>query len=256
MKIISWNINGIRAILKKEKIKEIEKEKPDILCFQETKIDQEALEKINIDKESTLIKEWSFSNIKKGYSGVSNWSKLSPLKTSEMDIKEFDQEGRFLLQEYQDFYLINAYFPNGQSSHKRVPYKLDFSYKLLELAKKLNKKKGVIICGDVNTAHTDIDLSNPKKNKKTTGFLPEEKNFIDDIIRSGFVDAFRYFHPIKKEQYSWWSYRTAARQRNIGWRIDYFFVSSDIKDKLKSCYYLDKFLGSDHCPIVLEIDLK
>ena len=253
MKILSWNINGLRAVIRKKNLEDVLNLDYDVYCFQETKINQETLPK-DLETKYNFNKSWSFSDIKKGYSGVSNWSKNEPLNTKNFNIKKFDQEGRILVQEYENFYLINGYFPNGQGTHIRVPYKLEFSYKVLELAKKLEKKKGVIICGDINTAHTEIDLSNPKSNKNTTGFLPIERKFIDDLINDGFIDCFRYLNPNKKEQYSWWSYRTAARKRNVGWRIDYFFISEKLKDKLVDCYYLDEILGSDHCPIVLELD--
>lgn len=251
MKIISWNINGIRAIERKGKLDEILSKKFDIYCFQETKIDQVNLDKMNLQFKD-YFKYWNFSTVKKGYSGVSSWSNKEPISIKMMNIEEFDQEGRFLLLEFNDFFLINGYFPNGQDSHARVPYKLKFSYKVLEIANELKKEKGVIICGDINTAHDQIDLARPSQNKNSTGFLKNERKYIDDLIINGFIDCFRYFNS-DKIQYSWWSYRAGARQRNIGWRIDYFFVSDNFIDKVKDCSYLDRFEGSDHCPVILEL---
>ena len=254
MKILSWNINGLRAIIRKNRIEELLKLKCNIYTFQETKIDEESLNKISF--KDSLNKYWSFSTIKKGYSGVSTWSDIEPINISIMKNKKFDQEGRFLLTEFEDFYLINGYFPNGQDSHARVPYKLEFSYEVLKLANKLKKKKGVIICGDINTAHTEVDLARPKQNKNSTGFLPNERKFIDDLVKDGFIDCFRFLNPNKNDQYSWWSYRGGARDRNVGWRIDYFFVSENFINRVKDCKYLKEFEGSDHCPLILELTTK
>lgn len=255
MKILSWNINGIRAIERKGKLDDILSKKFDIYNFQETKIDKENLEKMNLNFKD-YNKSWSFSTIKKGYSGVSTWSKEKPLNIKLMQNKKFDQEGRFLLTEYKNFYLINGYFPNGQDSHARVPYKLEFSYEVLKLAKKLENKKGVIICGDINTAHNEIDLARPNQNRKSTGFLLNERKFIDDLINNNFIDCFRFLNPKKENQYSWWSYRGKAKENNVGWRIDYFFISNNLIPFLNDCYYMDNYEGSDHCPLILELKFK
>jgi exodeoxyribonuclease III len=252
-KILSWNVNGIRAVYKKELFLPLFKINPDILCIQETKADESQLV-----KELREIKEYSsyFSSAeKKGYSGVCIYTKEKPEKVEiGFGIKEFDSEGRILIAYYNHFVLFNIYFPNGKASKERFKYKMGFYEAFLDFADKLKKKgNNIIVCGDVNTAHTEIDLSRPKENEDVSGFLPEERAWLDKLIAHGYSDTFRMF--IKDGgHYSWWDYKTAARERNIGWRIDYFFVSNSIKDKIKSAFILKDVMGSDHCPVGIDFN--
>ena len=256
MKIISWNVNGIRACIKKGFWEFFEKENADIINIQENKAQFDDVKDLVIRKQYDLM--WAQAE-KKGYSGVSSWYlKNIGIKASVgIGQEQFDVEGRTVILEHDKFFLINGYFPNGRSDHSRVKYKLEYSYNIFKLANALQREtgKGIIVCGDINTAHKEIDLARPKQNKNTTGFLPIERKFIDDIEKMGYVDCFRLKNPEKKDEYSWWSYRARARENNVGWRIDYFFVSEDLKDKVFNCYYDNKQLGSDHCPVILEIDI-
>jgi len=240
MKIISWNVNGIRAVLRKGAFSTFD---ADILCIQETKAHKEQLpdELINIPGYFSYFAQAE----RKGYSGVAVYSKKEPLSVET----GWDNEGRTLILEYDDFYLLNTYFPNGNASKERLQFKLDFYEKYLEMVKSLNKS--VIICGDVNTAHKEIDLSRPNENRNKSGFLPIECSWIDKLVASGFIDSFRIFHK-EGENYSWWDMKTRARERNVGWRIDYFFVSSDFSERLKDAYILSDVMGSDHAPIGIE----
>jgi len=240
MKLISWNVNGIRAVLRKGAFTTFD---ADILCIQETKAHKEQLsdELINVSGYFSYFADAE----RKGYSGVAVYSKKEPLSVKN----GWDSEGRTLILEYDDLYVLNTYFPNGKASKERLKFKLDFYEKYLETVKKLDKP--VIICGDVNTAHKELDLSRPKENRKTSGFLPIECDWIDRLLESGFTDSFRKFHK-EGENYSWWDMKTRARDRNVGWRIDYFFVSDDIADKLKDAYILTDVMGSDHAPIGIE----
>jgi len=260
IKIISWNINGIRACSKKEEgLPELLKShNPDILAFQETKIQEKDLSD-QLALKHRFKSTWAFSTIKKGYSGVAILTKpeISIIsEKSNIDIKKFDQEGRTTIQEFGKFFLINGYYPNGQDSHARVPFKLEYSEEILKFAKKLRKEtgKGIILCGDFNTAHTEIDLARPKQNKNSTGFLPVERKFLDKLEKNSFIDLFRHFHKDQLDQYSWWSYRGGARSRNVGWRIDYFFATEDLLPYIKDCIYLDQQMGSDHCPVQITLD--
>ncbi|HPN88805.1 MAG TPA: exodeoxyribonuclease III [Candidatus Omnitrophota bacterium] len=252
MKLISWNVNGIRAIAKKGFLEWLEKESPDILCLQETKSspDQLSDELLTPKGYETF---WSSAE-KKGYSGVGIFTKIKPLKIShKIGKKEFDSEGRTIIAEFEDFILFNIYFPNGGSGNKRVPFKMAFYEKFLKKVNKSKKEgKKIIICGDVNTAHTEIDLSRPKENQKNTGFLPEEREWITKFINNGYVDTFRH---LNKEggHYTWWDYKTGARARDIGWRIDYFFVTENLLASLKNAFILKNVFGSDHCPIGIEL---
>lgn len=255
---MSWNVNGIRACANKGFLEFLEIEKPDVLCLQETKAWPEQLD------ESLLAPKGYESHFalaeKKGYSGVAIFVKKrrKPLSVKiGLGIEEFDREGRTIIMEFEDFILINGYFPNGQRDHGRVDYKLRYSREVADQALKLkkSKKKEVIICGDVNTAHHPIDLKNPKTNKKTTGFLPIEREWVSEFLELGFNDIFRLKHGEDPDHYTWWSYRGDCRTRNIGWRIDYFFVTDDLVDKTKKSYHLPKVMGSDHCPIGLELNL-
>jgi exodeoxyribonuclease III len=249
-------VNGLRAVLKKGFDDWFIKGKYDIVCLQETKAhkDQIPLEWQNPKNYSTYFAEAE----KKGYSGVAIYEheKHSSSKVSiGLGKEEFDREGRTIIAEYDEFILINAYFPNGQRDLSRVPFKLDFSEYLVKKALSLQKKTGkeILITGDLNTAHSEIDLANPKQNKKSTGFLPEEREWVDKFLSRGFVDVFRHFYPNKTGEYTWWTYRGDCRERNIGWRLDYFFATENFCKKIKKIRHLPKVHGSDHCPVELTL---
>ncbi|GAA0723872.1 exodeoxyribonuclease III [Clostridium malenominatum] len=252
MKIYSWNVNGLRAIAKKNFYEWIEEEKPDILCIQETKIDEGKLEESlsNINRYKSYF---SFAD-KKGYSGVATYTNMEPLKVEKgIHIERFNNEGRILVTEFEEFTLLNIYFPNGQMNEERLTYKLDFYDAMLEYCNSLVASgKKLIICGDYNTAHREVDIKNAKANEKTSGFLPIERAWIDKFISNGYTDVYRHFNP-EKIEYSWWSYRFKARERNTGWRIDYFFVSNNLLDSIKDARILTDIMGSDHCPIMIEL---
>lgn len=254
MRIYSWNVNGIRAIFKKNFLDFIKEEDPDILCLQETKIQDDKLED-NIRNIPPYYSYFSFAK-RKGYSGVAIYSKIKPISVKYgIGIDEFDSEGRILIAEFKEFILFNVYFPNGQKNEERLKYKLDFYDALFKYCDSLvESNKRIVICGDYNTAHKEIDLKNPKANKNTSGFLPIERQWIDKIIEKGYIDTFRYKTP-EKIQYSWWSYRFKARERNAGWRLDYHFVSENLIEKVKRSEILDSIYGSDHCPIILELEI-
>ncbi|WP_432661826.1 exodeoxyribonuclease III [Wukongibacter baidiensis] len=250
MKIYSWNVNGIRAVQKKGFVDWVKEEQPDILCIQETKanVDQLDEEIINIDGYHSYFS----SAERKGYSGVATYSKIKPLSVKHgIGIERFDSEGRFLITEYPEFILFNIYFPNGQKDDERLKYKMEFYDALLEYCEDLKSQgKKLIISGDYNTAHREIDLKNPKSNEKRSGFLPIERAWIDKFISHGYVDTFRHFHE-DEVKYSWWSYRFKAREKGVGWRIDYHFVSDNLIDDLKGAEILDDVMGSDHCPVAI-----
>lgn len=254
MKLISWNINGVRAWHKKGNFEWFKQENPDIFCVQETKADI-----TQIPTEMTGTKDYfayfASSKVKKGYSGVAVLTKTEPQKVEyRLGIKEFDDEGRLLILHFKDFVLLNCYFPNGGQGEHRIEYKLRFYKAFLQKCENLKKQgKSIIFCGDVNTAHNEIDLARPKENQKNTGFLPIERAWIDKVVEKGFIDTFRYKNP-DAVKYSYWDMKTFARQRNVGWRIDYFFISNDLKKNLKEANILENILGSDHCPIEITID--
>lgn len=255
IKIISWNVNGIRAIHKKGFIKWLLNENPDILCIQETKASEDQLPRTlkHVDGYHSYFQAAE----KKGYSGVAIYTKIKPEKVEYgFKIPEFDREGRTLIADYGDFILLNIYFPNGKMSDERLRYKLEFYDALLDYANNLKENgKNVVICGDLNTAHKEIDLARPKENEKISGFLPIERAWIDKFLSNGYMDTFRMFNSAG-ENYTWWSYRTRARERNVGWRLDYFFVNNEFKDKIKSAYILNEVMGSDHCPVGINIELE
>lgn len=254
LKLVSWNVNGVRAVLKKGFLDWVNRETPDILGIQETKAHLEQVDgKWNLPNEYDLY--WNAAE-RKGYSGVAAFSKIQPVSVKYgFGIDRFDIEGRVITLEFPTFTLLNIYFPNGQRDLGRLQYKLDFYDATLEYCRALRERgKKLIICGDFNTAHKEIDLKNPKENEKTSGFLPVERQWIDKFIAHGYVDIFRSFHPDEPGHYSWWTYRFNARARNIGWRIDYFFVSDDFVDSVKDAYITPEVVGSDHCPIVLEVE--
>jgi len=255
MKIISWNVNGIRAVLKKGLLDFLVKEAPDVLCLQEIKISDEA---IRLIKLSFLGYEVYWNPAKRpGYSGTAVLVK-SDIKnligvTNGIGKEIFDNEGRMQVLEFKNYYLLNGYFPNANSELSRLDYKLEFNKQLLKIVKLLGKKKSVIITGDYNVAHQEIDLARPKENINSPGFTPQERASMNKLIDSGFVDTFRHING-DKIKYSWWSYRATARKRNVGWRIDYFCVSDKLKKQVKNADILDEVMGSDHAPVLLEID--
>lgn len=251
LKIVSWNVNGLRAIAKKGFFNFLKKEKPDVLCIQETKSQQSQLPKELLDIEGYAA---YFNDANdKGYSGVVAYCREKPIRIELFqDDKTFDREGRIVMLEFAKFYLLNVYFPNGKQSPARLNYKLKFYDHFLDVIVRLDKRKPVIFCGDINTAHTDIDLSRPNENSKISGFLPIERQWIDKVIARGFVDCFRLFNK-KPGQYTWWDIKTGARKRNVGWRIDSFFASERIRNRIQSCEHLTKVLGSDHCPVSLDV---
>ncbi|MFC1757052.1 exodeoxyribonuclease III [Patescibacteria group bacterium] len=252
IKIISWNVNGLRALHRKELLLPfIKKQKPDILCLQETKANEEQLsEEIRIVEKYHSF--FSSSQKKKGYGGVAIYTKEQPQKIEYgMGIKKFDEEGRVLVAYFKDFVLFNIYVPNA-GNMTRLPYKMEFYKEFLKYIKK--QKKPVIFCGDINTAHNEIDLARPKNNENHTGFLPIERAWFDKVIKTGYVDVFRNFYPKKTDAYTYWDIKTCARERNVGWRLDYFFVSKLFINNVKSTKILSDVFGSDHCPI--ELNLK
>ncbi len=252
MKLISFNVNGIRAIEKKGFFQWMEQESPDVLCLQETKAHPDQLIEKILQPEG--YKSFWSSAEKKGYSGVAIYTKKQPKSVEEgIGVKEFDSEGRTLIADYGDFILFNIYYPNGGQGNKRVPFKMGFYDAFLKKAESLRKKgKSLIICGDVNTAHTEIDLARPKENVKNTGFLPEEREWVSKFINCGYIDTFRHF--VKEGgHYTWWDYFTKARERDVGWRIDYFFITPDLLPRLKKAFILKDVMGSDHCPVGIEL---
>lgn len=253
MKILSWNVNGLRAVEKKGFLSWLAKENPDILCVQETKCDPSQLTEALL-KPRGYKTFWSSAE-KKGYSGVAVFTKKEPVAVSDkLGKKEFDREGRHLILDFGDFVLFNIYFPNGGAGNKRVPYKMNYYDKFLKTADALVQKgKNVVVCGDVNTAHTEIDLARPKGNEENTGFLPQERAWVSKFISHGYVDTFRHAHPGEPDHYTYWDYKTGARARNVGWRIDYFFVNEKLLPKVRAAFILKNVLGSDHCPIGIEI---
>lgn len=251
MKLISWNVNGLRAALNKGFNDFFEEINADIFCIQETKLQEGQVE--FAPKEYNIY--WN-SAVKKGYSGTAVFSKIKPESvTYGINIKEHDQEGRVITLEYKDFYLVNCYTPNSKRELERLEYRMQWEDSFREYLKKLNVNKPVILCGDLNVAHNEIDLKNPTTNRHNAGFTDEERKQMSNLLNSGFVDSFRYLYPDKKDCYSWWSYMFHAREKNAGWRIDYFIVSDNIKDKIIDSKIHSEIFGSDHCPVELEIKL-
>jgi len=252
IRIISWNVNGIRAVHRKGFLDWFMKEKPDILCIQETKAVRKQFppDIRSINGYHTYFSEAE----RKGYSGVAQYSKLKPKTVKNgLGIEKFDLEGRTLISDYGDFVLFNIYFPNGKMSPERLQYKMEFYDAFLDYADQLKDEgRNIMVCGDVNTAHKEIDLAHPKENSKISGFLPEERAWIDKFLSHGYVDTFREFNP-QPEQYTWWSYRTRARERNVGWRLDYFFVNQEFMDRVQASYILSEVMGSDHCPVGIDL---
>jgi len=253
MKLISWNVNGIRAATKKGFLDYLNQEEPDILCIQESKAHKEQLTS-EILKDHGYHTYWH-SGIRKGYSGVATFCKKEPLYVQEgLGIKKYDDEGRVLLTEHENFLLYNIYFPNGQKDDVRLKYKLDFYDDLLPIINdQIESGNNVIIAGDWNTAHHPIDLARPKENLKISGFMPMERKKLDEYVADGWVDTFRLFNK-EPNRYSWWSYRSGARPRNVGWRIDYFFINDGLSEMCLDADIHQDILGSDHCPISLTLD--
>jgi exodeoxyribonuclease-3 len=252
--MLSWNVNGIRAITRKGFPEWLMQQMPDILCVQEIKAAEEQFPPVT--GEESGYHRYICSAEKKGYSGVALWSRDIPETVGcGFGFPEFDGEGRTLFADYGDFILFNVYFPNGKASAERLAYKMAFYRSFLRHVRSLRERgRRVIICGDVNTAHREIDLARAKENAGVSGFLPEERAWIDDLISLGFIDTFRMFNT-EAGQYTWWDYKTRARDRNIGWRIDYFFVSSDLASRVRSASILSDTEGSDHCPVELVLEV-
>ncbi|MHC1593577.1 MAG: exodeoxyribonuclease III [Methermicoccaceae archaeon] len=252
LSILSWNVNGLRAVYKKGFLDWLLKAEPDILCVQETKATEEQLPSRlkAIDGYNMYLS----SAERKGYSGVALYSKIEPKSIKRgFGIERFDSEGRVLIADYEDFVLFNVYFPNGKASQERLDYKMEFYDAFLSYVDELKSRgKKIVVCGDVNTAHKEIDLARPKQNEEVSGFLAEERAWIDRFLSHGYVDTFRAFNG-QPAQYTWWSFKTRARERNVGWRIDYFFVSENLMEDVKSAYILSDVKGSDHCPIGIDI---
>lgn len=248
MKIVTWNVNGLRAVMKKDFMASYKALKPDVICLQETKLQKDQIpDEIN---KLNLYKYYSFA-LKKGYSGTAIISKVEPLSVSYgIGSTEHDDEGRSITLEYEDYYLVNAYVPNAQPELKRLDFRSDWEKKILKYLKKLDKKKPVIYCGDLNVAHNEIDLKNPKANIGMPGFSYEERAMMDTLLEKNFKDAYRELYP-EKIEYTWWSYRANARENNTGWRIDYFVVSERLMPKIKRVEIHSEIYGSDHCPVEL-----
>jgi exodeoxyribonuclease-3 len=256
MRILSWNVNGIRAVAKKGMIDWLVKDNADIICLQETKVfEPQELDK-SILSPGNYASYWNAALEKKGYSGVVIYSRRQPIKIEKsLGNKKFDTEGRTLVAYYDNFALLNIYFPNGKQNDDRLQYKMDFYDAFLSFCDGLKKRKlPLIMCGDYNTAHKEIDLARPKENQDVSGFLPRERTWIDEYISHGYIDTLRMFHP-EPGLYSWWDMKSGARARNVGWRIDYFFVSEDLKPNLKDAFIARDVFGSDHCPIGIEIQI-
>jgi exodeoxyribonuclease-3 len=253
-KLVSWNVNGIRAAEKKGFVDTIKKIAPDIIGLQETKAQENQLSKelLSIEGYQSF---WNSAE-KKGYSGVAVYTKESPLSVSKgIDSPEHDIEGRAITLEFNQFYLINLYFPNAQDKLKRIDYKIQFNDALLDYANQLREKKTVILCGDFNVAHKPIDLANPKRNENNAGYSPQERAWFTKFIASGYVDTFRAFND-QPNQYTWWSYRFNARAKNIGWRIDYFCVDEKSMDRVKDAFIYSDIMGSDHCPVGIQFQYE
>ena len=255
MKLISWNVNGLRAVLKKGFEKFFNEVDADIFCIQETKMQEE-----QIDNDiNNILKQYNCywnSALKKGYSGTAVFTKKQPINVFYgLGIEEHDQEGRVITLEFEKFYLVNCYTPNSQRELTRLEYRMKWENDFREYLKKFNTKKPVILCGDLNVAHNEIDLKNPTSNRHNAGFADEERGQMTNLLNAGFVDSFRYLYPDKAGVYSWWSYMFHARENNAGWRIDYFITSASIKEKIQDSKIHTEVFGSDHCPVELDIEL-
>ena len=252
MKLVSWNVNGLRAVWNKGFEDIFKNINADIFCIQETKMQEGQLD-VNFDGYYNYFN----SAVKKGYSGTAVFTKIKPIDVSYgIGIEEHDQEGRVITLEYKEFYLVNVYTPNSQRELVRLSYRQNWEDDFRAYLKKLDKKKPVILCGDLNVAHKEIDLKNPKTNRKNAGFTDEEREKMTELLDNGFIDTFRYLYPDKENCYTWWSYMMKAREKNVGWRIDYFIVSDRIKEEIEDAKILSEVYGSDHCPVELDINIK
>lgn len=251
MKLISWNVNGLRAVMNKGFKEFFESIDADAVCLQETKLQEGQIE----FAPEGYYTYWN-SAVKKGYSGTVIFTKAKPINvTYGIGIEEHDQEGRVITAEYEAFYLVDCYTPNSQRELTRLDYRMEWEDDFRKYLETLNQKKPVILCGDLNVAHNEIDLKNPKTNRHNAGFTDEERNKMTELLGAGFTDSFRYLYPDKPDIYSWWSYMFHAREKNAGWRIDYFIVSNSIKDKIKDSKILTEIMGSDHCPVELDMEI-
>lgn len=249
MKLVSWNVNGLRACVQKNFMEDFKKLDADVFCLQETKL-QEG--QIDLDLPG-YEQYWNYAE-KKGYSGTAVFTKKTPLSvTYGIGVEEHDHEGRVITLEFEEFYLVTVYTPNSQNELKRLDYRMEWENAFRAYLLALKEKKGVIVCGDMNVAHKEIDLKNPKTNRQNAGFTDEERAKMTELLESGFVDSFRYFYPDAEGIYSWWSYRFQARAKNAGWRIDYFLVSEELAERMDSASIHTDILGSDHCPVELQI---
>lgn len=250
-KLISWNVNGLRACVGKNFLETFHALDADVFCIQESKLQEGQIE---LDLPG-YYDYWNYAE-KKGYSGVAMWTKEKPLQvTYGMGVEEHDREGRILTAEFETCYVMTCYTPNSQNELKRLPYRMRWEEAFLRYIKELSGKKPLIYCGDLNVAHEEIDLKNPASNRKNAGFTDEEREKMTQVLASGFTDSFRYLYPEQRDAYSWWSYRMKARERNIGWRIDYFIVSDVLRKNIREAKILDEIPGSDHCPVELQIEL-
>lgn len=254
MKLISWNVNGLRAVIGKgfqDFFKEVD---ADIFCLQETKIQKEQIDDGIRQIFDGYYMYWN-SAMKKGYSGTAVFSKIKPMNvTYGIGIEEHDQEGRVITLEFETFYLVNCYTPNSKRELERLDYRMLWEDEFRKYLLKLDEKKPVILCGDLNVAHQEIDLKNPKSNRRNAGFTDEERGKMTELLEAGFTDSFRYVYPEKENCYTWWSYMFHAREKNAGWRIDYFIVSKSIEKNIQDSYIYTEILGSDHCPVGIEIE--
>lgn len=254
MKLISWNVNGLRAVINKGFEDFLKEANADIFCLQETKMQVEQLDEDAKKIFDGYYQYWNCAE-KKGYSGTAIFTKKEPISVSYgIGIEEHDKEGRVITLEYEDFYIVDCYTPNSKRELERLEYRMIWEDEFRNYLLNLNKRKPVILCGDLNVAHKEIDLKNPKTNRRNAGFTDEEREKMTRLLDSGFTDSFRFLYPNKENCYSWWSYMGHSREKNIGWRIDYFIVSNSIESKIKESYIYQNILGSDHCPVGLELD--
>ena len=255
MKLVSWNVNGLRAVINKGFEKFFKEVDADIFCIQETKMQEDQIDE-NIKEIFKEYNSYWNSAEKKGYSGTAIFTKLRPnAVTYGIGIEEHDKEGRVITLEFDNFFMINCYTPNSKRELERLDYRMIWEDEFRKYLLKLNEIKPVIVCGDLNVAHEEIDLKNPKTNRRNAGFTDEERNKMTELLNAGFVDTFRYLYPDKTDMYTWWSYMFKAREKNAGWRIDYFIVSKSIENKIKESYIYSDIMGSDHCPVGLDIEI-
>ncbi|MCD6461770.1 MAG: exodeoxyribonuclease III [Thermoplasmata archaeon] len=254
--LLSWNVNGIRAVVRKGFMEWFAETRPDVLCIQETKAGPDQVPSA-VAQPPGYHAYWNPAE-RKGYSGTVTYTRIPPEEVIYgLGEERFDREGRTVITDYGGWVLFNVYFPNGKRSEERLRYKLNFYDKFLEVADRYRRRgKGVVVCGDFNTAHRPIDLARPRENENVSGFLPVEREWIDRFISHGYTDTFRRFHPDEKDRYSWWDYKSRARERNVGWRIDYFFVSNDLLPRVQDAFIMDRVMGSDHCPVGITLDVS